>query len=95
MIASQSPTLQVFLPVEPVSRADVPSQRFSSVAAVQANHIVPLHGSPHRYSRDKNFFERNGLSKLTERLMHGGDEIRNLICSHPMVPHVTPDDRRC
>jgi hypothetical protein len=79
MIAPQSPALQVLLPAQAMSRADVPSQRLAPVPAIQAHHVILTNGSPHRYSRGTNFLRLNGLSKLTERPMHGSDEIRNLI----------------
>ena len=88
MIAPQSPTLPVFVPIEPVPRADMPSKRLAPIAAIQAHHVVLMNGSPHRHGRGKNFLGLNGLSKLTElteRLIHGSDEIRNLIRSHPML----------
>jgi len=76
-------------------RADVPSQCLSPIATIQAHHIVLMNGSPYRHGRGKNFLGLNGLSKLTERLIHGIDEIRNLIRSHPMLDDVALDDRRC
>ena len=95
MIVPQPPTLQVFIPVEPVAGADVPSQCLSLIAAIQAHHVILMNGSPHRYSGNQNFLGRNGLSKLTERLINGSDEIRNLIRSHLMLDDVALDDHRC
>jgi hypothetical protein len=95
MIASQSPTLQVFIPIEPVARADVPLQGLPPVAAIQANHVILMYGSPRRHGWDQNFLCLNGLSKLTERLINGSDEIRNLIRSHLMLDDVALDDHRC
>jgi hypothetical protein len=79
MIAPQSPTLQVLIPIEPVRRADVPSQRLAAIAAIQANYVVAVNGSPYRYSRDANFLGLNGLSKLTDSSMDCSDEIGKLI----------------
>jgi hypothetical protein len=73
MIAPQSPSLQVFVPIERVLRADMPLEHFSSVAAIQANHIILVHGSPHRYSRCENFLSLNGLSEAAQRVMNCGD----------------------
>jgi hypothetical protein len=73
----------------------MPSQCLAPIAAIQAHHIVMMNGSPHRYSRCENFLGLNGLSKLTERLINGNDEIRNLIRSHPMLDDVALDDHRC
>jgi hypothetical protein len=95
MIAPQSPTLQVFIPIEPVPRADVPSQCLSPIATVQAHDVVLTYGSPHRYRRNQNFLGLDRLSKLIERLIHGSDEIRNLIRSHPMLDDIALDDDRC
>jgi len=95
MIAPQSPTLQVFIPIEPVPRADVPSQRLAPIAAIQANDVILMNGSPYRHSGNKNFLGLNGLSKLTERLIYGSDEIRKLLRSHPMLDDVALDDHCC
>jgi hypothetical protein len=95
MIAPQSPTLQVFVPIETVPRADVPSQRLAPIAAIQANHVILMNGSSHRHSGNENFRGRNGLSKLTERLIYGSDEIRKLLRSYPMLDDVALDDHRC
>jgi len=95
MIALEPPSPQVFVPVEPMARADVPSQRLPPVAAIQAHHIVLMNGSPHRHGGDQDFLGLNGLSKLTERLINGSDEIRNLIRSHLMLDDVALDDHRC
>jgi hypothetical protein len=95
MITPQSPTLQVFVPTEPVSRADVPSQCLAPIAAIQAHHVVLMNRSPHRHSGNQNFLGRNGLYKLTERLIYGRDEIGYLLGSHPMLDDVAPDDHRC
>jgi hypothetical protein len=54
-----------------------------------------MDGSPHRYRRNQNFLGLNGLSKLTERLIYGRDEIGYLLGSHPMLDDVAPDDHRC
>ena len=95
MIAPQSPTLQVIIAIEPVSRADVPSQRLAPIATIEAHHVILMNGSPHRHGRGKNFLGLYGLSKLTERLINGSDEIRNLIRSHLMLDDVALDDHRC
>ena len=70
MIAPQSPSAQVFIPTEPMLRADMASQRLAAIAAIQAHHIVLMNRSPYRHCGNQNFLGDNGLSKLTERLMH-------------------------
>ena len=95
MIVPQPPTLQVFIPIEPVPRADVPSKHLRPIATIEAHYVILMNGSPHRHGRGKNFLVLNGLSKLTERLINGSDEIRNLIRSHPMLDDVALDDHRC
>jgi hypothetical protein len=94
MIAPQSPSLQVFVPIERVLRADMPLEHFSSVAAIQANHIILVHGSPHRYSRCENFLFSNGLSEVTQRVMNCSDQVRKLLWSQGVVPNVAADDHR-
>src|ERR1700738_1812033 len=92
MIVPQSPSLPVFVLVERVSRADVPLEQFSSVAAIQANHIILVHGSSHRYSRCENFPCLNGMSEVTQRVMNCGDQVRKLLWSQGVVPNVAADD---
>src|SRR6266851_7324813 len=70
MIAPQSPTLQVFIPAQAMSGADVPSQRLAPIATIEAHHVILMNGSPDRHSRSTNFLWLNGLSELTERLLH-------------------------
>src|ERR1700751_4766192 len=94
MIAPQSPPLQVFLPIERVSRADMPLEHFSSIATIQANDIIVVHGSPHRYRRSENLLCLNGLSEVTQRAMNRGDQVRKLLWSQRVVPNVTADDHR-
>jgi len=73
----------------------MPSQCLAPIAAIQAHHVVLMNGSPHRHGRGKNFCGLNRLSKLSERVVHGSDEIRNLIGCHPMLDDVALDDDRC
>jgi hypothetical protein len=94
MIAPQSPTLQVFIPIEPVPRADVPSKHLRPIATIEAHYVILMHGSPYRHGGNQNFLGRNGLSKLTERLIHGSDEVRKLLQSYLMVDDVALDDLR-
>ena len=91
MIAPQSPSLQVFVAIERVSRADMASEHFSSIATIQANDIIAVNGSPHRYSRCENFLCLNGLSEVTQRVMNCGDQVRKLLWSHRVVPNVAAD----
>ena len=92
MIAPQSPSLQVFVLIERVSRADVPLEHFSSIATIQANDIIVVHGSPHRYSRCENFLCLNGLSEVNQRVMNCADQVRKLLRSQRVVPNVAADD---
>ena len=92
MIVPQSPSLQVFVLIERVSRADVPLEHFSSIATIQANDIIVVHGSPHRYSRCENFLCLNGLSEVTQRVMNCGDQVRKLLWFQRVVPNVAADD---
>ena len=95
MIAPQSPSAQVFIPIESVLGADVPSERLGPIATIEAHHVILMNGSPHRHGRSKNFLGLNGLSKLTERVIYGSDEIRKLLRSHPMLDDVALNDHRC
>ena len=92
MIAPQSPSLQVFVAVERVLRADMASERFSSIATIQANDIIVVHGSPHRYSGCENLLRLNGLSEVTQRVMNCGDQVSKLLWFQGVVPNVAADD---
>jgi hypothetical protein len=94
MIAPQSPPPQVLISAEAVLAVDVPSQRLPSVAAIEANHILLAHGTPHRHSRGQDLLRLNGLSKLAESLMHGSNDLRKFLRSHSMLSYVAPDDLR-
>jgi hypothetical protein len=94
MIAPQSPSLQVFVAIERVLRADMASEHFSSIATIQANDIIVLHGSPQRYSRCENFLSLNGPSEVTQRVMNCGDQVSKLLWSQRVVPNVAADDHR-
>ena len=92
MIAPQSPSLQVFVPVECVSRADMASQCLAAIAAIHADDIIVVHRSPYRYGRCENFLFSNGLPEVTQRVMDCGDQVRKLLWSQRVVPHIAPDD---
>src|ERR1700741_1677234 len=92
MIVPQSPSFQVFVLIERVLRADMASQCLAAVAAIQANDIIVVHGSPHRYSRCENLLCLNGLSEVTQRVMNCDDQVRKLLWSQRVVPNVAADD---
>ena len=94
MIAPQSPSLQVFVLIERVLRADMASEHFSSIATIQANNIIVVHGSPHRYSRCENFLCLNGLSEVNQGVMNCGDQVRKLLWFQLVVLNVAADDHR-
>jgi hypothetical protein len=91
MSARQSPSLQVFVPIKRVSRADIASQCLAAIATIHANDTVSMYGSPHRYSRCENFLCLNGLSEVTQRVMDGGNQVRKPLWSHRVVPNVAAD----
>ena len=70
MIAAQTPPPPIFISIQTVADAEVPSQRLAAVAAIETNHIVMAYRLPDRHSRSQNFFRLNLLSKLTERPMY-------------------------
>ena len=92
MIAPQTPPLPVFIPVQAVAGADMPSQRLPPVATIETNHVVPVDGPSHRNGGNKNLVWLGRLSKLTNRPIHGGNQIRQLIGPQPVVPHIALDD---
>jgi hypothetical protein len=70
VIAPQPPPPQVFIAVQSMLDADVPSQYLTPVAAIQTHHVIVMNGSAHRHSWDTNFLRLNRLSKLTDRPMY-------------------------
>jgi hypothetical protein len=70
MIAPQTPPLPVFIPVQAMADADMPSQHLAAVAAIETNHVVMAYRLFHRHGRSQNLCWLNLLSKLTERPMY-------------------------
>ena len=70
MITAQSPSLPIFISAQTVPGADMSSQCLPSVAAIKANHIVPMDGPSHRHSGSESFAWFGWLSKLTDRPMN-------------------------
>jgi len=91
MIVPQSPTLPVFIPAQAVLSANMPAQRFSPVATIQANHIVLLYGTSHGHSGSTKLFWMIWLSKLTERPVYCPDEICKLTGPYSLMPYIAPD----
>src|SRR5712691_5165993 len=92
VIAPQSPLAQIFVPIESVLGADVPSERLGPIATIEAHHVILMNGSPHRHGGNQNFLYLNGLSELTQRVMNCGDQVRKLLWSHRVVSNVAADD---
>jgi len=70
MIAPQPPPPPVFISVQTVADAEVPSQSLATITAVKTHHIVMADRLPNRHSRSQNLCWLNWLSKLTERPMY-------------------------
>ena len=79
MTAPQPPPLPVFIPVQAVAGADMPSQRLPPVATIETNHVVPVDRPSHRHSGNENLVWFRWLPKLADRPMNGGNQIRKLI----------------
>ena len=71
MIAPQTPPLPVFIPIQAVAGADVPSQRLPPVAAIETNHA----GKP-RLGPMSSAVLRRVPNRVRRRLFAGGDWIR-------------------
>jgi hypothetical protein len=80
MIIAQSPPLPIFISAQTMPGADMSSQRFAPVAAIQTNHIVPMDGPSHRHRRNESLDWLGRLSTLTDRSMNRGNQIGKLIC---------------
>src|SRR5215472_7324301 len=93
MIPPQPPSRQIFIRAQPMLCVDMPTQRFPSEAAVEANHILVADRLPYRNSRSVNFLRLKWRSKLTKCSMYQCDEFWNLTGYDCMVPHVALDDR--
>ena len=74
MIFAQTPSLQIFISAQAMPISDMPMQRFSCKAAIEANHVVVAYGLPHGHSRGTNLFGLNWLAKLSKRSMHRCNE---------------------
>ena len=70
MIAPQPPPPSIFISIQAVTDAEVPSQRLAAVATVKTHHIVMAYRLPYRDGRSQNLCWLNWLSKLTERPMY-------------------------
>jgi hypothetical protein len=79
MITPQPPSLPIFISAQTMPSADMSSQRLSPVAAIETDHIVPVHGTTHRHSGSENLVWLGWLSKLTDRPVNGGNQIGKLI----------------
>ena len=66
MIAPQTPPLPVFIPVQAMADAEMPSQHLAAVATVKAHHIIMAHRLPDRHSRGQNLCWLSLLSKLAD-----------------------------
>lgn len=92
MITPQPPPLPIFISAQTMPGADMSSQRFAPVAAIETNHIVPVDGPTHRYSGSVNLIRLGWLPKLTNCSMNGGNQIGKLVWRQPMVRDIALDD---
>jgi hypothetical protein len=79
MVTPQPPPLPIFISAQTMPGADMPSQRLSPVAAIETNHIVPVHGTTHRHGGSENLVGLGRLPKLTDRPVNGGNQFGKLI----------------
>jgi hypothetical protein len=70
MIAPQPPSPPVFISVQIVADAEVPSQSLATITAVKTHHIVMAYRLSHRHGRITDFLRLVRLPKLTERPMY-------------------------
>jgi hypothetical protein len=70
MIASQAPSLPVFVTGEAVAGADVAAQCLGSITAIKAHDIISMYGSSHRHRRNPHLLGFWRLSKLTHCPMY-------------------------
>ena len=94
MIASQPPPPSVFIRAQAMASADVAAECLAPIAAIQANHVILMNGSPYRHGGNQNFLCLNGLSELTQRMINCGNQVRKLLWSQRVVPNVAADDHR-
>ena len=94
MVAPQTPALPIFIPGQAVAHADMAAERLAPVAAIQADHPILTHRSPHRYRRSQRHLGRIGPFSLSQGSMYGSDQIRKLTCADSMMPKVTSNDFR-
>jgi hypothetical protein len=70
MIAQQLPPPPIFISVQTVADADVPSKRLTSMTALKAHHIVMAYRLSHRHGGSSDLFRLGRLPELTEHPMY-------------------------
>src|SRR5438876_281749 len=92
VIARQVPAPQIFGDLQSMPHAEVTSQGLAFEAAFEADHMVALHRSPDRYGRRSCRLRLDRLAELPDRLLHRGDQSRQLIRGEVMIADIAGND---
>ena len=93
MLSGEVPAITILLNGQPMAGNQMPSEYQAAPAALQANDIIAMNGSPdrHRWCRLSLGFGGR-FSESGERLMYGGDQGRELIGRDLVSPNISCDD---
>jgi hypothetical protein len=75
--------------------ADVPSKHLTSITAVKAHYVVPVHRLSHCHGRRSHHFRFPRLPKLANSPVNRRDEIGKLIRGQLMMTNVAADYPCC
>ena len=94
MIRRQFPAGAIRRGFEPMSDADMPAQHLAAEAAVETDHIVPLHRAPDLNRRRPRCFRQRDVPETGERSLHFDNEARELIDADLVMLHIAADNAR-
>ena len=92
MVVRQVPAPQIFANLQSVSHGEVTAQGLTPEPAFEADDLVALNRSSYRYRGRPHWLRLNRLPELADRLLHRGNQRRQLIKCEGMITDITCDD---
>jgi hypothetical protein len=93
MVLGKFPASTILVDAQFMSGREMPSEHLAAPAALQADYIVAMDGSPNRHGRRPPSLGFGcQFSETGERLMDGRDERPELVRSDLVSPNVPGDD---